>query len=244
MAALPNIRLNSDASPRRQPISGDDYCVIVDDFLQDPEQIVEFAALNAAAFAAPEHGYPGLLFDVNDAAMTDIYRYIRHEMSRHFPFLKGGMRLSTCLSMATLQPAELSNLQRLCHTDPRPGPDRRNYAALVYLFRNEALGGTGFYRWQDRPLMERATALERDDPAQGLAFLQQHFPTFRAPPSYMTASNEIAELLAMVPARFNRLVFYSGDIPHSAAIEAPELLSHDFREGRLTLNCFASVLPR
>jgi hypothetical protein len=59
----------------------------------------------------------------------------------------------------------------------------------------------------------------------------------------MTGSNEIAELLYTVPPRFNRFVFYSGDMPHSAAIAAPELLSDDPRQGRLTLNLFFSVLP-
>jgi hypothetical protein len=40
------------------------------------------------------------------------------------------------------------------------------------------------------------------------------------------------------------MIFYSGDIPHSAYIEEPELLSDDVDVGRLTLNLFASVVPR
>ena len=40
------------------------------------------------------------------------------------------------------------------------------------------------------------------------------------------------------------MIFYSGDVPHSAAIASPELLTKDFSKGRLTLNCFASVRPR
>ncbi len=75
-------------------------------------------------------------------------------------------------------------------------------------------------------------------------FLQEHFPTYRKPARYMTGSNEIAELLCTIPARFNRPVFYSGDVPHSATIAAPELLSTDIRKGRLTLNVFADVLPK
>jgi hypothetical protein len=60
----------------------------------------------------------------------------------------------------------------------------------------------------------------------------------------MTESNDVAELLCTVPARFNRFVFYSGDLPHSAAITAPDLLSDDPRKGRLTLNLFFSVLHK
>lgn len=242
--ALPLIRINSNAEIRREPISEDEDCVIVDNFLQNPNEIVEFACRHAGDFSIPERSYPGLLLDIQDDAMTDIYRYIRFEMSKHFAFLKGGMKLSTNLSMATMQPNQLSNLQRVCHVDPRDRMDRFNYAALVYLFKNEELGGTGFYRWKDRKLMEQATAAELDDPAKGLAFMQEHFKTFREPACYMTESNEIAELIAAVPARFNRLIFYSGDLPHSASIVSPELLTTDFSQGRLTLNCFANVRRR
>ena len=244
MAALPEIRINTDASIRREAISEDHDCVIVDDFLQDPHEIVEFAAHHAGEFSIPESYYPGLLFDVNDDAMTDIYRFIRSKMTKHFPFLRGDMSLWTFLSMATRRPDELSHLQRICHTDPTSAPDRTCYAALVYLFENEGLGGTGFYRWREPELVATAKAIEREDPGKSLAFLQEHFPTYRKPACYMTGSNEIAELLCTIPARFNRLVFYSGNAPHSASISAPELLSEDFRTGRLTLNVFADVWPK
>ena len=146
--------------------------------------------------------------------------------------------------MTTTQPDKLSHRQRMCHTDPTSAPGRRCYAALVYLFTNEGLGGTGFYRWREPELVRKAKAIEREDPGRSLAFLQEHFPTFRKTARYMTGSNEIAELLCTIPARYNRLVFYSGTVPHSAAITAPELLSTDIQKGRLTLNIFADVLPK
>ncbi len=244
MVELPIIELNAAPEIRSQRISEEHSIVVVDDFLKYPDDIVTFAHEHAAAFSVPEKSYPGLLFDVDDTAMAEIYRFFRASMTGYFPFLRGGMRLSTYLSMVTLKPENLSNLQRVCHVDPKTSPGRENYAALVYLFADERLGGTGFYRWRDRQLMEQATAIEMEDPAQGLAFLKAHYATFREPAAYMTASNEIAELLTMVPPRFNRLIFYPGHVPHSAAIARPELLTTDFRKGRLTLNCFASVIPR
>lgn len=245
MAALQAIRINADATSRRKTISEDHDCVIIDDFLQDPHELVEFAAHHAGEFSIPERSYyPGLLFDVNDDAMTDIYRFIRSKMTKHFPFLRGDMNLSTNLSMVTMQPDELSIKQRLCHTDPDTSPNRVNYAALVYLFENEGLGGTGFYRWKDFELLQKANAIELVDSEKALAFLQENCATYREPARYMTGSNEIAELLCTIPARFNRLIFYSGDVPHSGAIAAPELLTSDFRKGRLTLNIFASALPK
>jgi hypothetical protein len=245
MAAMQEIRINTNAKIRRQAIAGKQYCVIVDDFLDNPHEIVEFAARHAGEFSIPERGnYPGPLFRIEGDAMTDIYRFIRSKMTKHFPFLRGNMSLWTFLSMTTTQPDKLSHRQRICHTDPTSAAGRSCYAALVYLFENVSLGGTGFYRYREPELVRKAKAIEREDPGKGLAFLQEHFQTYRRPARYMTGSNEIAELLCTIPARFNRLVFYSGTVPHSAAITAPGLLSEDFRKGRLTLNVFADVLPK
>ena len=238
------IEISANPDVQIRPIADGLYCVIIDDFLKEPESVIEFACSNAANFRLQEFGYPGVLLNVPRGAMTRVQNFLKHQMSRQFSFLKGGIRTTTFLSMTTRQPDELAPLQRLCHTDPRNEPERRNFAALVYLFRNEDLGGTGFYRWKEQALIEEATALELEKPGGSLEFLQQHVDLYREKPRYMTGSNDIAELLLEVPARFNRFVFYSGDFPHSAHIQQPELLSTDFAKGRLTLNCFASVRPR
>ena len=238
------IGVNPDASIDVRSIDGDDTVVVIDDFLRDPGQLVEFAVAHAGDFEEQAIGYPGVLYDVPPDAMAEIHRFLRSRMSPMFGFLKGGIRTSTYLSMATRAPDELSPLQRLCHSDPRERADRRNYAGLVYLFDDGRLGGTGFYRWRDRSLIEQATAMEIEKPGSSLEFLQQHFEMYRTEPQYMSGSNDAAELLLEIPARFNRFIFYSGDIPHSAHIPEPDRLSTDFSTGRLTLNCFASVRPR
>lgn len=238
---MKTIEINPDPEIQVHQVSGEDCCVIVDDFLRDPDAVVDFACANAEKFELQSIGYPGVLCDVDRGAMSEVQRFIRKHMSRQFSFLKGNIRTTTYLSMATRQPDELAPLQRLCHSDPRERIERRNYAGLVYLFEDETLGGTGFYRWKEQKRIEEATALEIETPGSSLPFLQEHFEMYRKPPQYMCGSNEAAELLLDVPARFNRFVFYSGDIPHSAHIPQPELLSADFSSGRLTLNCFASV---
>jgi hypothetical protein len=60
----------------------------------------------------------------------------------------------------------------------------------------------------------------------------------------MTASNDLAELLTVVPARYNRLVFYDGASAHNGYILHPELLSDDLSKGRLTLNFFSTAHAR
>ena len=54
-------------------------------------------------------------------------------------------------------------MQRICHIDPNPDPGREKYAALLYLFNDERLGGTGFYRFRDEELVWKGVGMLRDD---------------------------------------------------------------------------------
>ncbi len=242
--SAPELRFNQNATIELLSMDGGEVCVIVDDFLSNPGEIVEYAKSSADLFSMPEQSYPGLNMALPESFNAALASYVKRRMARHLAFFRDGLQLVSMLSMTTLKAHELSNLQRLCHSDPLAGPGRATYAGILYLYADETLGGTGFYRWRDRPLMEQATALEQQNPAEALAFLKKHFPTYNQPPSYITESNEIAERIAVVPARFNRWIFYSGDVPHSAQIKHPEKLSTDFATGRLTLNCFATAAPR
>lgn len=244
MAAVPLIRINREANLRREPISGDAFCVVVDDFLANPEMLVEYAASHPSEFSHPNIGYPGVQIRINDDAMTEIFRFIRSQMSRLYGFMRGQIGIRSLLSMVTLPPEKLAPLQRICHVDPNPDRGREKYAALIYLFDDERLGGTSFYRWRNEKLVWEGREILRAEARKGEEFFERHFETFREAPRYMTESNDVAELLCTIPARFNRFVFYSGDIPHTGAIAAPELLSGDPRKGRLTLNLFFSVLPK
>ena len=241
---MANFEINPDLQIGQQPIDSDQVCVVIDDFLLNPEQVVAFALDHANEFSMPERSYPGLVLELDNSFMADIYGYFRSKMSRQYDFLRGDIEYSTLLSIATLQPEDFTCLQRLCHSDPRATAGRENFAGLVYLFDNTELGGTGFYRWKERTTIERATAMEEETPGSAMEYLQEKFEMFREPASYLTGSNEVAELLTMIPPKFNRLIFYPGDIPHSAYITAPELLSDDVSNGRLTLNVFASVWPK
>ncbi len=238
------LRINPDPAVTRQRISDGFDCVIYDDFLLNPDDAVAHAAERAAEFTGVERAYPGLLLPLSEEDAGPLHAFIRSRLSREFPFLRGGIINYTQFSLATLQPEDMTWIQRLPHSDPRLESGRANYAALLYLFHDPAMGGTGFYRWRDPEFWQEMTTLQADDPDGGLDHLQARFEMFRQPAAYTTESNEAVELLAMVPARYNRLVCYSGDLPHNAFISDPSLLSADPRRGRLTLNCFASVWPR
>ena len=244
MNALDLIRINANPEIQRQQISETDFCVVVDDFLRDPQALIDFAANNPQQFDEPGLAYPGLMMNLDPGVLREFTRFVLTPMRHTFGFLRGDASLATGLSMVTLQPAELSAYQRLCHTDPRDTRGRRKYAALVYLFDNEDLGGTAFYRWKQPEVVVEGMAMEYNEAGSADEFLAEHSEVFRSPPCFMTASNDLAELLHVVPSRFNRFVFYSGEIPHTAYIEHPELITRDFRHGRLTLNSFISVYPR
>jgi len=241
--SLKTVQINNNAIVDFRQLPSGESIAVVDDFLLAPDELRTYAKTHEADFYMPPKSYPGVVLDIDARFMTDIYRFIRSRLRDHFSFLRGGAQFSSMLSMTTLQPDELSNLQRLCHSDPPATGNRLNFAFVLYLFTNSQLGGTGFYKWKEKPAIIDATALESKDPHKALEFLQERFPTYNKPPCYITESTEIAERLHVVTPKFNRLVFYSGNIPHSAQISSPELLSADPNKGRLTLNCFASVRP-
>jgi hypothetical protein len=238
------LKLNPNSDVQASRVTERDLCVVIDDFLLNPEEIVAFACEHREAFIAPERAYPGRVLPVDNRLLDELHHYIQRSLSRMYPFHRGGIDFHTQLCLTTLQPADFTWIQRLCHSDPRLDPERVNYAALIYLFEDTEMGGTGFYRWREPEFWESMTELQRDDPDGGLDLLEKRFALFRNPPCYMTGSNEAAELLDEVPARFNRFVFYPGELPHNAQIRRPELLSDDPARGRLTLNCFVSALPR
>ena len=241
---LPDIALNPRARPERHRIDAHHFAVIIDDFLAQPETLIEHAERCSGEFFEPEHGYPGLNLLLPDAALDALHRFVLREMGRVFGFLRGGASFGTGLSMVTFRPERLQNFQRLCHTDPRDSADRVKFAAMVYLFDDPTLGGTAFYRWKKPDVIAHALAMELRDPAATTALLSEHCRSFRATPTYLTESNELAEQLTVIPPRFNRLIAYSGEIPHTGHITEPHKLTADARTGRLTLNCFASVRPK
>jgi hypothetical protein len=83
-----------------------------------------------------------------------------------------------------------------------------------------------------------------DDPDGGLAEIQARYPMFEGPAKYPCGSDEAVEQITEIKAKFNRMICYSGDAPHSANIPDASKLSTDVSSGRLTLNAFASVWPK
>ncbi|MDH3371754.1 MAG: DUF6445 family protein [Gammaproteobacteria bacterium] len=244
MAELPVIRIAPNPDIRLHDFDDGISIAVVDDFLADPHNLVANVAEYAGEFVSKPVGHPCRGRDIEESAIQDLRRFIRSNLSRVFRFHRADIKLKAFLSNLALKPEELSPYHRMCHIDPRISPIHHTYAGIVYLFANPELGGTGFFRWKAKDIAVRAYELALHDIDAALEYLREHSEHYRKPPEYMTASNDIAELLAAMPAKFNRAVFYSGGIPHSAHITRPDLLTSVPTRGRLTLNLFAGVRPK
>ncbi len=236
-----DIRINPDPQINVIELSQSQRCVVIDNFLVEPDKLVAHAQDHASDFVFPERAYPGGVLPLSSGFLQPMQAFIKRTMVSYFPVRRGGMSFSSQLCLTTLQPRDFTWIQRLCHTDPGMKSGKSNYAAILYLFNNPALGGTAFFNWKDEGYWREMTARQQQDPHAGLEELESKFQLFRDPPCYMSDSNEAAEKLGAVSARFNRCIFYSGGIPHGACVDQPELLTSNPRSGRLTLNVFIAA---
>jgi hypothetical protein len=209
-------------------------CIVIDDALQDPGSLREFAAAQRARFAAaPFNAYPGIELGLHgpiEAALGEFF-------DRHIRGLLGGrrrVRMNCRLAMATRPPDELQPRQCIPHRDSAwIQPQHIAAASVLYLFEDPALGGTSFYRPRQD---EAATARLVHDSStlDAAAFGAKH----GIGAAYPSGTTRYFEQIASVPARWNRMIFYDGRLFHSGDIGDARALSGNPLDGRLTLNGF------
>nr|WP_308605887.1 DUF6445 family protein [Massilia sp. DJPM01] len=210
-------------------IAGQAPCVVIDDVLLDPRALVAHAAAAQERFAVdPANYYPGPELDLGQEMAFRLDDFFIQHVRRAL----GAQRtisVAARLALATLPAAALHPLQRLCHRDCADlAPGVGAAAAVVYLFEDARMGGTSFYRPTQGP--EHTARLLREAHAGK--------PRDADGSAYLTASNTHFEQICSIPARFNRAIFYDGEIFHAAQIEAPALLHPAPERGRLTMNGF------
>lgn len=225
---------NPNPTIQTVPITARHACHVIDDALLEPERWVDYAVDHADGFQdAPHNAYPGPELRMPDAISTQLDAFFATHVRR----LLGGrrtLRMYSRLSLAARAPEALDPRQWICHVDRMDvEPGQCIAASVLYLFRDQALGGTSFYLPR-RPIPEIARLVDDSATLAPDAFSAR----YDLQPGYMTASNAWFEKMLTVPARWNRLIFYSGSVFHSGDIAAPASLSADPRQGRLTLNGF------
>lgn len=224
----PNPRIETVA------IGGRPLCYVIDDALREPERWVHYANAHVGDFQERGHNaYPGPELRLPEEISAQVDAFFTRHLRQRFE-VRRTLSMYSRLSLATRAPAQLQPVQSICHVDRmRMEPGQTAVAAVLYLFREPQLGGTGFYR-AARPFPEMAQLLKDSADISQSEFAAR----YGIQPGYMVESNAWFEKIHAVPAAWNRLIFYSGMIFHSADITQPHRLSADPRQGRLTLNAF------
>jgi hypothetical protein len=215
-------------------IGGRPLCHVIDNALLEPERWVELAAANRQAFReSSNNAFPGPELTLPEEVLGPLDTFFSRHLRQRFDVRRTLSRTAR-LSLALRRPADLHPQQWMCHVDRLAiEPGQLAVASVLYLFHDESLGGTGFYR-PLRPIEEVMRMKQDANTLPAAEFSARH----GLQRGYMTASNAWFEKIASVPARWNRLIFYSGMVFHSGDITAPERLSDDPRAGRLTVNGF------
>ena len=216
------------------PIAGGADCLVIDDALLEPERMVALAGEHRDAFEwSPHNAYPGPELRMPDALSARLDEFF----ARHVRARLGArrtLRMYSRLALATRAPHELDPRQWICHRD-RIDPDTgaMSAASVLYLFRDETLGGTSFFvPRRPKPQIDR---LLHDS---GVMRAEQFTARYGIRPGYQTDSNDWFEKVLTVPPKWNRIIFYDGGVFHCGDVRAPERLSADPRVGRLSLNGF------
>ncbi len=233
-AVAPALCINPDARLQMLDLADGSTVCVVDDFAQDPESLVAMAQAMAAQFKRRDgHPYPGPQLDLPAAMAAELDAYFQRQLSTR---LRAGSPTGMYgrFSRVTQEPASLDGRQRICHRDNSgTEADDMISACVHYLFKDEALGGTVFFRSlmsdaDTQQFMHDAGTLE------AAAFGHR----YGLPPGYMTESNRYFEVIGRVPAKWNRVVFYDGAIFHSGDISGPSPDAYREGPGRLTINAF------
>lgn len=214
---------------------GEHQVVFIDDFLQNPQALVD-AARQAQFAPCPgaeqRRGYPGvrapapLAYTERLTELMDPLIRLNFGVPDEFELKK----TPCAFSMTTVAPQDLGPLQRVPHFDA----STPHYMAVLLYLCDERHGGTAFYRHRASGL-QQITADNREAYGEHVyAEVDRHPP----PPRYFGDSDDRFELLGMMPARFNRLVIYRGSLLHSAIVNPATALASDPGTGRLTVNTF------
>jgi hypothetical protein len=225
---------NPEAKVRVIAIEGGPPCLVVDDFLIDPQAWVARGVAFHAHFSTPRgNAYPGRELVLPEQVIQALTEAMRPWFKQYFG-VRRVLDANGRLSLMTRQPEQLEPRQWICHRDRlRVAPGRIALASVLYLFKDESLGGTTLYRprhgadFTDRLVHDSCTLSPADFAGK-----------YALRPRYMIGPNAyFAEVLSL-PAKWNRLVLYDGMIFHSGNIRHPDRLRDDPEHGRLTLNGF------
>src|ERR1700733_7254281 len=206
--------------------------LVIDNFLSDPEGLVEYCARHSAFDGVSDTFYPGSRAPIPPIYCFALRSFLGTVIAKAF-----GLRDSVVtgelshFSLVTTPPQRLGVVQRMPHFD---STNPRQLALLHYLCRPEH-GGTSFYR-------HRRTRFEHVDAARSRAYASavaaEHASLGPPPAKYICGDDAMFERTHCFAAAFNRVLIYRSVNLHSADIGPAFAFDADPRRGRLTANSF------
>ena len=222
-------------NPQVEQISStDQQLVSLDNFLVDPQHAILQASLQNFAKITPQ--YPGVRAALDPAVCRAWLTQLAPLLDQWFGGAGRAWEMQAWYSLVTAPPHALAPIQRLPHVD---GTDPEQIAMMLYLHttgpHSRQGGGTGFFRHRSTGLSSlTAEAFPRYAEAVAADYQRTGMP----PAAYPTDGAPHFERVHIAEGRFNRAVFYRGNILHSGVIDNAAPLSADPRVGRLTINAF------
>lgn len=234
--------INTDCKIEKIPIEGSDhFYVVVDDLLSHPEEVCHLAKYNTCFSPIGTDGsyYPGVRDDMPGRYEKNLNRFLQPLIEK---FYFDGIEVESIspksfLSLTTLEPGQLHLGQRVPHTDTL---DQNGFAAVHYLCGEEH-GGTSIYRFRPADVIQ---ITEDMMPEMGERIFECANAAEEEHQGYLSESTSVFEKVASVKAKFNRLVFYKGNLLHGADITSPKSHSSNLDEGRLSVTSFLTYKAR
>jgi hypothetical protein len=208
--------------------------LVIDDMVDNPDALVDYAA-SLAPFP-PEAGnyYPGLRLQLpRDPIVVDYVDTVCRTLANLMANTYGLRRITVAdvsFSIVTKQPSELQPLQTIPHFD---SPSPLFFAVLHYLSYHEG-SATAFFR-------HARTGFETMTPQRGGPYSrarEQDQAIYGTAKGYVRGSGNGFEEIGRVEGHYNRLVVYPGNLFHSGILPEDYDFSPDPRRGRLTTNIF------
>nr|WP_315487669.1 DUF6445 family protein [uncultured Undibacterium sp.] len=223
-------------------LANGESCFVIDNALSDPdfwfkvalEQADDFTLAGNAKFPA----YPGVELhmsdEINEAITQFFLQHIRTKLNA-----RRLIHAVSRFSMMSLQYDQLRPAHCLCHRDLGGPEGSMRGASVLYLFKDESLGGTSFY--VPKKSEKETASLVHDSLHMTAQYFEEKYGVEQ---KYMQGSNAYFEQIGSVPAKWNRIIFYDGNIHHTADIVDEKKLSKDPSVGRLTMNGFFTCTKR
>lgn len=227
--------INQNAHVTKVQLADDDnFIVIIDDFLVNPDEVVNFARHTAYFEPVGSDGtyYPG----VRDNMPAPYGRALREALLPIISdyYYDGGGRacvdLVCKLSIVTLQSEQLIDEQKIPHID---SSDENAYAMVHYLC-DESHGGTSLYRY--KPTGEVKIANDPVNAMKNMTRAAKELADEHG--AYLNGDTSLFERVGGVSAKFNRLVLYKSNLLHCADIQSEKSCQKDISVGRLSVASF------